>query len=82
MNGKNLDPKKVIVFLIKTTKPGLKIDQKEVSNDKILLGEISEQTKAKNSTKYVHTYEDLFLPHLISKKPENIKKTFGSMQDE
>ena len=75
MLGKNVDPKKVSVFLMKTTKPAVKIDQTRVINDQVLLCEISERTKANNRTKYIHTFKELLLPHPISNKPENIKKT-------
>ena len=71
----NVDPKKYSVFLRKTTKPTVKIDQTQVNNDQVLLGEISEQTKANICTKYLHTFKELLLPHPISCKPENIKKT-------
>ena len=42
---------------MKTTKPGIKIDQTEVNNDQVLLGEISEQTKAKKRTICLHTFK-------------------------
>ena len=65
-----------------TTKHGVKIDHIEVNTDQVLFGEISNQTKANNCTKYLHTLKELLLPHLICNKPDSIKKTFAEKQDE
>ena len=66
---------------MKIIKPAVKIDHTEVIYDQMLLGEISEQTKANICTKYLHTFKELLLPHHICIEPENIKKTFDSKQD-
>ena len=46
------------------------------------MGEISEKTKANNHIKYLHTFKELLLPNPICNKPENIKKTIASKQDQ